>query len=92
MRGVRQIVRFNWPFYVAAVATIVAIELAGRVCRRKSPAHVVDAVTTFRQSGLRLPFSHHGWCTTGRLLADGSGLAGRWGFTRDVDQHPRGAR
>jgi SAM-dependent methyltransferase len=28
MRGVRQIVRFNWPFYAAAVVALVGVELA----------------------------------------------------------------
>src|SRR5689334_21697633 len=30
MRGLCQIVRFNWPYYAAAAATLLAIELVSR--------------------------------------------------------------
>jgi SAM-dependent methyltransferase len=48
IRGVRQIVRFNWPFYAAATATLVAIEFGLRVVSVPSAArwalHVITTV------------------------------------------------
>jgi len=45
-RGVRQIVRFNWPFYtVAAAVVVVAMLVIGRVPLQAGARDALDAAT-----------------------------------------------
>ena len=94
-RGVRQIVRFNWPFYAGATLGVAAASLViGRVpreygcrvsrCTRRSAVSAIWIVASLVASWIvydRSPLMRWDWIDRGAGIP-----AGR------VDQHPRGAR